>query len=103
MKQFAPYLFSKLFYRSEVENVENEKEILLKKLVEVEVDGKAAAEEVGKLRDTVRRLKHVSTPNSKVKKPVCFYLDAFLFVSSNNSSQHCRPFMFIRKALYRYL
>eukprot|EP00795_Rhopilema_esculentum_P011002 gene11002-19842_t len=44
--------------RSEVENVENEKEILLKKLVEVEVDGKAAAEEVGKLRDTVRRLKH---------------------------------------------
>ena len=25
------------------------------------MDGKAAAEEVGKLRDTVRRLKHVST------------------------------------------
>ena len=47
------------FCRSEVENIESEKEILLRKLVEVEMDGKAAAEEVGKLRDTVRRLKHV--------------------------------------------
>ena len=49
-----------LYRRNEVENIETEKEALMRKLVEVEVDGKAAAEEVGKLRDAVRRLKHVS-------------------------------------------
>lgn len=43
-----------------MENIEGEKEVLLQKLVEVEMDGRAAAEEVGKLRDTIRRLKHVS-------------------------------------------
>ena len=43
-----------------MENIEDEKEILLKKLVEVEINGQSAAEEVGKLRDAVRKLKHVS-------------------------------------------
>jgi len=33
---------------------------LLKKLVEVEMDGKAAGEQMIKLRDTVRRLKEVN-------------------------------------------
>lgn len=43
--------------RSEVEHIESEKDQLLRKLVEVEVDGKAAGQEVSKLRDHVRRLK----------------------------------------------
>lgn len=36
-----------------------ERAALLKKLVEVEMDGKAAGEQMIKLRDTVRRLKEV--------------------------------------------
>lgn len=37
-----------------------ERAALLKKLVEVEMDGKAAGEQMIKLRDTVRRLKEVN-------------------------------------------
>ena len=36
-----------------------ERAALLKKLVEVEMDGKAAGEQTMKLRDTVRKLKEV--------------------------------------------
>ena len=60
VNRFISKIMIFLNVRSEVENIEGEKEILLRKLVEVEMDGRAAAEEVGKLRDTIRRLKNVS-------------------------------------------
>ena len=46
-------------YRTEVGKLAGERASLLKKLVEVEMDGKAAGEQMMKLRDTVRRLKEV--------------------------------------------
>lgn len=45
--------------RTEVGKLAGERAALLKKLVEVEMDGKAAGEQMIKLRDTVRRLKEV--------------------------------------------
>ena len=45
--------------RTEVGKLAGERATLLKKLVEVEMDGKAAGEQMIKLRDTVRRLKEV--------------------------------------------
>ena len=46
--------------RTEVGKLAGERAALLKKLVEVEMDGKAAGEQMIKLRDTVRRLKEVN-------------------------------------------
>lgn len=46
--------------RTEVGKLAGERAGLLKKLVEVEMDGKAAGEQMIKLRDTVRRLKEVN-------------------------------------------
>ena len=46
--------------RTEVGKLAGERAALLKKLVEVEMDGKAAGEQMIKLRDTVRRLKEVT-------------------------------------------
>ncbi|EDO38180.1 predicted protein [Nematostella vectensis] len=43
--------------RTELDMVEDERERLIKKLVEMEMDGKAASEQFLKLRDVVRRLK----------------------------------------------
>jgi len=45
--------------RTELHFAEDDKGTLLKKLVEAEMDGKAAAEHVVKLRDAVRKLKQV--------------------------------------------
>ena len=47
-------------FRTEVGKLAGERAGLLKKLVEVEMDGKAAGEQMIKLRDTVRRLKEVN-------------------------------------------
>ena len=46
-------------FRTEVGKLAGERAALLKKLVEVEMDGKAAGEQMIKLRDTVKRLKEV--------------------------------------------
>ena len=46
--------------RTEVGKLAGERAALLKKLVEVEMDGKAAGDQMIKLRDTVRRLKEVT-------------------------------------------
>ena len=45
--------------RSEVGKLAGERAAVLKKLVEVEMDGKAAGEQLIKLRDTIRKLKEV--------------------------------------------
>ena len=45
--------------RTEVGKLAGERASLLKKLVEVEMDGKAAGEQLIKLRDTIRKLKEV--------------------------------------------
>ena len=55
---WAPYLFWQ-HNRTEVGKLAGERASLLKKLVEVEMDGKAAGEQLVKLRDTVRKLKEV--------------------------------------------
>lgn len=49
-----------MYCRTEVGKLAGERAALLKKLVEVEMDGKAAGEQMIKLRDTVRRLKEVN-------------------------------------------
>ena len=48
-----------MVFRSEFGKLTDERSTLLKKLVEVEMDGKSATEHMLKLRDTVRRLKEV--------------------------------------------
>lgn len=45
--------------RTELHLAEDDKSMLLKKLVEAEMDGKAAGEQVIKLRESVRKLKQV--------------------------------------------
>jgi predicted nuclease with TOPRIM domain len=45
--------------RSELDRAQDDKDTLLKKLVETEMDGKAASEQVMKLRETARKLKQV--------------------------------------------
>ena len=49
--------------RTEVGKLAGERASLLKKLVEVEMDGKAAGEQLIKLRDTIRKLKEVKLLN----------------------------------------
>lgn len=49
--------------RTEVGKLAGERASLLKKLVEVEMDGKAAGEQLIKLRDTIRKLKEVKLVN----------------------------------------
>lgn len=49
--------------RTEAGKLAGERASLLKKLVEVEMDGKAAGEQLIKLRDTIRKLKEVKLVN----------------------------------------
>ena len=46
--------------RSEREQLNSERDVLMKKLVEVEMDGQAAAKQVAALRDSMQRLRQVS-------------------------------------------
>lgn len=46
-------------FRSELDRIQDDRDTLMKKLVETEMDGKAASEQVLKLRDAVRILKQV--------------------------------------------
>ena len=46
--------------RTEAEILGSEKEKLLKKLIDVEFEGRAAIHEVSKLREACRRMKEVS-------------------------------------------
>ena len=46
-------------FRSERELLDRARDNLMKKLVEVEMDGQAAAKQVAALRDTIRRLREV--------------------------------------------
>ena len=48
-----------LLPRSERELLDRARDNLMKKLVEVEMDGQAAAKQVAALRDTIRRLREV--------------------------------------------
>ena len=48
------------FMRTEAEILGSEKEKLLKKLIDVEFEGRAAIHEVSKLREACRRMKEVS-------------------------------------------
>ena len=52
---------SLLLRRSEREKLNTDRELLMKKLVEVELDGQAAAKEVAVLRNTIRRLREVQS------------------------------------------
>ena len=45
--------------RSEREQLNSERDMLMKKLVEVEMDGQAAAKQVAALRDSMHRLRQV--------------------------------------------
>ena len=47
--------------RSDRERLEMERDQLMKKLVEVEMDGQAAVKQTAALRDSIRRLREVST------------------------------------------
>ena len=49
-----------IIFRTEREKLSTEREDLMKKLVEVEMDGQAASKQVAALRDAIRRLKEVS-------------------------------------------
>ena len=66
--------------RTEVGKLAGERAALLKKLVEVEMDGKAAGEQMIKLRDTVRRLKEVNL--------VCMFLHEILHNIDNKDVYH---------------
>ena len=66
--------------RTEVGKLAGERAALLKKLVEVEMDGKAAGEQMIKLRDTVRRLKEVNL--------VCMFYLRY----STNKKKSCIPY-----------
>ena len=48
-----------VYCRSERELLDRTRDNLMKKLVEVEMDGQAAAKQVAALRDTIRRLREV--------------------------------------------
>ena len=45
--------------RSEREQLNSDRDMLMKKLVEVEMDGQAAAKQVAALRDSMQRLRQV--------------------------------------------
>ena len=51
-------------FRTERELLDRARDNLMKKLVEVEMDGQAAAKQVAALRDTIRRLREVICCNS---------------------------------------
>lgn len=47
-------------YRCDVQALSNEREKLMKKLIEVEMDGQAAVKQVNEMREGFRRLREVS-------------------------------------------
>ena len=49
------------YFRVEADILNREREKLMKKLIEVEMDGQAAAKQVSDLRDHIRKLRSVST------------------------------------------
>ena len=53
------YILHVVTSRSERELLDRARDNLMKKLVEVEMDGQAAAKQVAALRDTIRRLREV--------------------------------------------
>lgn len=57
--KFCKWIF--LFHRYDTEILGSERERLMKKLIETEMDGQAAVKQIGELRDALRRLREVHT------------------------------------------
>lgn len=54
--------------RCDVHALSNEREKLMKKLIEVEMDGQAAVKQVNEMREAFRRLREVSLTRNKLWK-----------------------------------
>ena len=54
-------VFFTYFFRVEADILNREREKLMKKLIEVEMDGQAAGKQVSDLRDHIRKLRNVSS------------------------------------------
>lgn len=61
-------------FRVEADILNREREKLMKKLIEVEMDGQAAGKQVSELRDLIRKLRSVSDLTTASNSPRQFLL-----------------------------